>query len=441
MVKITGIEPHSAAKRHRIAAGDFLISINGNEIRDVLDYRFYLTECRITLRLLRGKREYSVRIKKDEYDDIGLLFETPLMDKKQSCKNGCIFCFIDQNPSGLRDTLYFKDDDSRLSFIHGNYITLTNMTDEDVSRIVKMRFSPINISIHTTNPELRVKMMKNKWAGDVLRYLDVFYEAGLSMCGQIVLCRGVNDGDELLRSMRDLCKYHPYLTSVSIVPAGLTKHREGLYPLSDFTLSEAVDIIDMIDRVAEENKRTLGTRLFYAADEFYLKAKRPLPSAEYYEEYPQIENGVGMLRSFSDEADMAIDDTDVPSEKMRTVSVATGVASYPTILSISEKLQRKNRNLKINVYKIINNFYGESITVSGLLTGVDMYEQLKDRELGDELIIPKNALRCEGDLFLCGTSLDELSKKLSVKIRPSDADGFDFVEAVTGISCGKVEEF
>ncbi len=440
MVKITGIEPHSAAKRHRIAVGDFLISINGNEIRDVLDYRFYLTESKVVLRLLRGKKEYKVKIKKDEYDDIGLLFQTALMDKKQSCKNGCIFCFIDQNPKGLRDTLYFKDDDSRLSFIHGNYITLTNMSDEDVARIVKMRFSPINISIHTTNPELRVKMMKNKNAGEVLRYLDVFYEAGLSMCGQIVLCRGVNDGDELLRSMQDLTKYHPYLTSVSIVPAGLTRHREGLYPLSDFTACEAANIIDMIDRVADENKKTLGTRLFYAADELYLKAKRPLPNAEYYEEYPQIENGVGMLRSFSDEADSAMDDGEDAVQNQRTVSVATGVASYPAILRIAEELQQKNQNLKINVYKIINNFYGESITVSGLLTGVDMYEQLKEKELGDELIIPKNALRCEGDLFLCGMSRYELSEKLSVKIRPSDADGFDFIDALLGDGGGEQEE-
>ena len=441
MVKITGIEPHSAAKRHRIACGDFLISVNGNEIRDVLDYRFYLAESKVVLRLLRGKREYSVKIKKGEYDDIGLIFETPLMDKKHSCKNGCIFCFIDQNPKGMRDTIYFKDDDSRLSFIHGNYITLTNMTDEDVQRIVKMRFSPINISIHTTNPELRVKMMKNKNAGEVLRYLDVFYEAGLSMCGQLVLCRGINDGEELLRSMRELKKYHPRLTSVSVVPAGLTKHREGLYPLSDFTEAEASAIIDMIDSVAEENLRDIGSRLFYAADEFYLKAKRPLPKAEYYEEYPQIENGVGMLRSFIDEAMLAIEDLPKDELSVRTVSVATGVASYPTVLRIAEEVERKNENLKINVYKIINNFYGESITVSGLLTGADMYEQLLDKPLGEALLIPKNSLRSEGDLFLCGMSLCELSEKLSVKIIPTDADGFEFVDSLFGMENGEQEEF
>ncbi len=433
MVKITGIEPRSAARRHRISAGDYLISINGNEIRDVLDYRFYLTECRVELRLLRGEREYTVKIKKDEYDDIGLLFETPLMDEKHSCKNGCIFCFIDQNPKGMRDTIYFKDDDSRLSFIHGNYITLTNMTRADVDRIVKMRFSPINISIHTTNPDLRVKMMKNKNAGEVLKYLDDFCNAGLSMCGQIVLCRGVNDGEELRRTMRELTAYHPYLSSVSVVPAGLTAHRDGLYPLSDFTAEEAAAVIDMIDEAAKKNKAALGTRLFYAADEFYLKSNRPLPAAEYYEQYPQIENGVGMLRSFLDEAVQGVGECELDGSRERAVSVATGVASYPTVLRICEELQEKCHNLKIKVYKIINNFYGESITVSGLLTGLDMYEQLRDKQLFDELIIPKNSLRCEGDLFLCGTSVDELSQKLSVKIRAADTDGFDFIDAVLGV--------
>ena len=432
MVKIVGVEPRSLASRRRIAAGDILVSINGNEICDVLDYRFYLTEEKLLLRLLRGNREYSVKIKKEEYEDIGLVFETPLMDKKHSCKNGCIFCFIDQNPEGLRDTLYFKDDDSRLSFLHGNYITLTNMTDEDVARIIKMRFSPINISIHTTNTSLRVKMMKNKNAGEVLKYLDAFYSAGLSMCGQVVLCRGVNDGEELLRTMADLSKYHPYLTSVSIVPAGLTKYREGLYPLSAFTEEEAGQIIDMINEVGEKNKALFGSRMFFAADELYLRAKRPLPSAEYYEEYPQIQNGVGMLRSFDDEADLAVEDTDFSGNKSRIVSVATGVAAYHDVCEIAKKIQQKHQNLKINVYKIINNFYGESITVSGLLTGVDMYEQLVGRELGDELIIPKSSLRSDGDLFLCGMSKEELSESLRVKIYAADADGFDFVEALVG---------
>ena len=301
MVEITEVYKGSIADRHGIKAGDFLVDINNSPIRDVLDYRFYLTERSVTLHLLRDGAPRTVSFRKGEYDDIGLAFETPLMDKKQRCKNGCVFCFIDQNPEGMRESIYFKDDDSRLSFLHGNYITLTNMTEQDVARIVKMRFSPINVSIHTTNPELRVKMMKNKNAGKVLSYLRSFADAGLSICGQIVLCKGLNDGEELLRSMRDLSEYYPALTSVSVVPAGLTKHREGLYPLADFSADEAAAVIDTVERFAEAHKKKTGSRLFFLADEFYLKAGRPLPEEEAYEGYPQIENGVGMLRALEEE--------------------------------------------------------------------------------------------------------------------------------------------
>ncbi|MBO5316013.1 MAG: DUF512 domain-containing protein [Clostridia bacterium] len=437
MVKITSVERGSRASRHGICEGDILISIDENEIRDVLDYRFYLASSKIKLLLSRDGEEYTVVIKKGEYDDIGLDFETPLMDKKQTCKNGCIFCFIDQNPEGLRESLYFKDDDSRLSFIHGNYITLTNMTDEDIKRIIKMRFSPINVSIHTTNPDLRVKMMKNKRSGEVLKYLDDFKNAGISICGQIVLCRGINDGNELLRSLNDLAKYYPQMSSVAIVPAGLTKFRDKLYPLTDFTPEEAGAVIDMIDEVANEHKRVHGTRLFYAADEFYLKAKRPIPGTEYYEDYPQIENGVGMIRSFSDEAEMGTDDLVEfldEFEGERTVTVATGVASYPLISSLCEKLTSICPSLRINVKKIINNFFGESITVSGLLTGKDIADQLSGIELGDELLIPENSLRHGEELFLCGMTVKELSDKLGVPVRATGSDGYEFVEAVLGHS-------
>lgn len=436
MVKVASVEPHSRAARCGILKDDILLSVNGYEINDVLDYRFYLTERIVKITLLRDDEEYSVTIKKDEYDDIGLDFETPLMDKKHTCKNGCIFCFIDQNPEGLRETLYFKDDDSRLSFLHGNYITLTNMTDKDVARIVKMRFSPINISVHTTNPELRVKMMKNKRSGEVLRYLDDFKTAGLSMCAQIVLCRGINDGEELMRSMRDLAAYAPEMTSVAIVPAGLTKFRDKLYPLTDFTPEEAGAVIDMITEFGDEHKKKYGTRLFFAADELYLKAGREIPDTEYYEDYPQLENGVGMLRSFSDEFGIAAEDlTDLVAtlSGKRSVSVATGVASYPLIKKITDKLATLCPDININVYKIINYFFGESITVSGLLTGKDIYEQLKDKELGDELLLPRNCLRYGEDVFLCGMTLSELSDKLGVSIRICENDGFDFVDAVFGV--------
>ena len=437
MVKITSVEKGSRAYRHGIRAGDMLISIDKNEIKDVLDYRFYLASSKIELCLSRGNENFSVTIKKGEYDDIGLDFETPLMDKKHTCKNGCIFCFIDQNPEGLRDTLYFKDDDSRLSFIHGNYITLTNMSDEDIVRIVKMRFSPINVSIHTTNPDLRVKMMKNKRSGEVLKYLDDFKNAGLSICGQIVLCRGINDGNELLRSMTDLAKYYPQMSSVAIVPAGLTKFRDKLYPLTDFTKEEAGAVIDMIDAFAEKHKAEFGSRLFFAADEFYLKAGREIPGAEYYEDYPQLENGVGMIRSFADEANMGVEDVvDILCEKKinRCVSVATGTASYPLICSLAKKTEALCPGLTVKVHKIINNFFGESITVSGLLTGKDISEQLSGLELGDELLIPENALRSGEEVFLCGMTVDELSEKLSVPVRASGSDGYEFIESLIGRS-------
>ena len=436
MVKITDVEIGSKAWKAGIRAGHTLVAINKNEINDVLDYRFYLAERVVEIALLAEDSEYSVTIKKGEYDDVGLDFETPLMDEKHSCKNGCVFCFIDQNPKGMRESIYFKDDDSRLSFIHGNYITLTNMTDSDVSRIIKMRISPINISIHTTNPDLRVKLMKNKHSGEVLRYLDDFYKAGLSMCGQIVLCRGLNDGMELERTLSDLQEYYPAMGSVAIVPAGLTKHRDGLYPLSDFTMDEAASVIDTVEAVAANMRKKHGEGVFYLADEFYLKAQRPIPDARYYDGYPQIENGVGLLRSFADEFEMSIEDiSDILSEfkAPRSVTVATGVAAFPMLNDFGQKLQKLCPGLTIRTKKIINNFYGESITVSGLLTGVDLLDQLSGEELGDELLISSSMLKADEDVFLCGTSLSELSDKLGVPIRTVDCDGYGFTEALLGI--------
>lgn len=436
MVRIKSVEEGSLAKKAGIKALDTLVSINGNEICDVLDYRFYLAEKRLSLELVNEEGKYHVRIKKGEYDDIGLEFETPLMDKKQSCRNGCIFCFIDQNPAGMRAPIYFKDDDSRLSFIHGNYVTLTNMYDKDIDRIIKMRMSPINISIHTTNPELRVQMMKNKRSGEVLSYLDRFKEAGLSMCGQVVLCKGVNDGDELVRTLRDLSRYFPEMGSVSIVPAGLTKHRDGLYPLADFTPEESAAVIDAVDAVAAEQYEKYGSRQFFAADEFYLKSSRPIPDAAYYEDYPQIENGVGLLRSFSDEFGMAVEDVEDMISALdgeRTVTVVTGVAAYDMLSASCEKLTALCPRLHINVVKVINKFFGESITVAGLLTGKDISEQLSGLELGDEVLIPSAALRAEEEDFLCGMTLGELSDKLSVKVTPVGSDGYAFAETVFGI--------
>ena len=430
MVKITGVMPGSRAECAGLAAGDTLLTINGEEINDVLDYRFYLTERKIEIEYSSNGMTHRAIIQKGEYDDIGLEFETPLMDKKHSCKNGCIFCFIDQNPEGMRESIYFKDDDSRLSFIHGNYVTLTNMTKKDVERIIKMHISPINISVHTTNPELRVKMMKNIHSGEVLSYLDDFKTAGLSMCGQVVLCRGVNDGDELVRTLTDLSEYYPAMSSVAIVPAGLTKHRDGLYPLSDFTKEEASEVIDTIDRFGSLMKEKYGSRLFFAADEFYLKAGRAIPAADYYEDYPQIENGVGMLRSFADEFNIAkLDYTNFTSKSKRKFTIVCGTASEPMLSGFADQLMKINPYVTLSVRAILNNFFGHSITVSGLMTGKDISEQLGGEDVGT-LLLPRNCLKADEDVFLCGMTTDELSSKLKCEIKIVDTDGFAFVDAI-----------
>lgn len=435
MVKITEVEKHSKASRKRIKPNDELISINGNPVRDVLDYRFYLTDTVIVLEIMRNGKTKKVKIKKDEYEDIGLSFETPLMDKKQRCKNKCVFCFIDQNPEGMRESIYFKDDDSRLSFLHGNYVTLTNMTEEDVDRIIKMHISPINVSIHTTNPELRVRMMGNKRAGDVLAYLDRFCEAGLSISGQIVLCRGINDGEELRRSLSDLSGYFPSLTSLAVVPAGLTKHREGLYSLSDFTAEEASAVIDLVNEFGDRQLAATGERVFYAADELYLKAHRPIPTEDYYEDYPQLENGVGMLRSFSDEFLCELKEIGDELSELgeRRVTVVTAVAAYDTMAKLVSEASERIPSLKTSLKCIKNKFFGESITVTGLLVGQDILEQLSGEDLGDEVIIPGNCLRYPERDFLCGMTLVELENKLGTTVRVGGETGDGFLRDLLGV--------
>ena len=436
MVKIISVDTNSRAKKVGICENDILVSINDREINDVLDYRFHLANKNIDICILRDGNELHFSIVKAEYDDIGLDFETPLMDKKHSCENKCIFCFIDQLPKGLRKTLYFKDDDSRLSFLHGNYITLTNLDDKDIDRIIEMHISPVNVSVHTTNPELRVKMMKNKRSGEVLSYLKRFADAGIHICGQIVLCKGINDGEELARSMRDLTEYFPALQSVSIVPAGKTKFRENLYHLDSFTKEDCREVIEQVESFADECLEKYGSRLFFCADEFYIKGELPLHDDEYYEGYAQIENGVGMLTSLLTEFGIETEYIEDYLEKYtapRRISVVTGMAAKDQIIDMCDKLCKTIDGLQINVYPIVNDFFGHEITVSGLLTGTDIYEQLKDKELLDELILPPNVLRSEGDLFLCGMSIDDLSEKLNVKIRLSGNDGAGFISAMLGI--------
>ena len=435
MVRISGVERRSRADRAGIRAGDILISINGKKIADVLDFRFYLADEIIDVKVERDGAELDFYIKKETYDDIGLEFEKPLMDDKMRCVNKCIFCFIDQLPKGMRKSLYFKDDDSRLSFLHGNYITLTNLDRHDIDRIIEMHISPVNISVHTTDPELRRKMMLNPRAGEVLEYLGVLHEASIKMRGQIVLCRGINDGDALIKTMRDLEALYPDMESVSIVPAGLTAFREGLYPLEPFTPEECADVIKTVEGFGAECLEKHGTRIFFASDEFYVKSGTPLPPFEYWEDFTQIENGVGMLSSFEHEFNLALLDL-TDDEKMtggRTVSVATGEASYDMIKTLCDSLCSVCDELTVNVYKIKNNFFGGGVTVTGLLTGADLYDQLKGRELGDALCLSRTMLRAEGDLFLCGETPEGLSEKLGVELSFCENDGADFLYSLLDI--------
>ncbi len=434
MVEITYVFQGSRADKAGILAGDMLVSINKRQINDVLDYRFYLADKSVKLTVLRNGKQKSFKIKKQEYDDIGLDFETPLMDKKHSCENKCVFCFIDQLPKGMRKSLYFKDDDSRLSFLHGNYITLTNLSESDIERIIDMHISPINVSVHTTNPELRVKMMKNKRAGDVLSYLEKLANAKITLCCQIVLCRGLNDGDELMRSMRDLAALYPAMQSTSVVPAGLTKFRDGLYQLEAFSSEECARIIAQINEFGDECLQKHGTRLFYPADEFYIKAGLPLPQDEFYEDYAQIQNGVGMITDMRTCVDYELEDFEkYESYKniARTVTLATGYAAYEHMCAMAKLLTEHFPNLKINVKPIKNNFFGESITVSGLLVGKDIIEQLSDTELGTALYIPASALRSEGDVLLDDISPEDISCALGgTPVFPLDTDAEKFIRGI-----------
>lgn len=433
MVKIYNVEKNSYAYRSGILPSDILISINGNEINDVLDYRFYLTDEKLDLVLTRNDSEYKVTIKKDEYDDIGLEFETYLMDSKKSCKNKCVFCFIDQLPEGLRDTLYFKDDDARLSFLMGNYITLTGLKDADVDRIIKMHMSSVNISVHTTNPELRCKMMNNRFAGQSLDYLKKFADNNITMNCQIVLCKGLNDGDELIRTMHDLATLYPAVQSVSIVPAGLTKYRDGLFPLEPFTPKETLKVIRKVENFALLCKKEYGSSIFFCGDEMYLKAGLDLPSADYYEDFSQIENGVGMIASMLEEFDWALEDLEDVPTLPREVSVATGSAAYPFIKSLTERLENRFPGLKVHVYNIENNFFGKNITVAGLITATDLLSQLKNKPLGSTLYLTRNMLESEGKLFLDSISVDSLSEELGVTVETVCNDGQEFLNKILGI--------
>ncbi len=426
MVEITEVLKGSHAEKAGIVKGDKLVLINSHEIRDVLDYRFYLYEKKLELELCRASGEsYRVKIKKDEYDDIGLEFETFLMDRQQSCTNKCIFCFIDQNPHGMREGIYFKDDDTRLAFLFGNYVTLTNVKDEELYRLCKMHISPINVSVQATDPDLRRMMLSNRFADRILDQMQVLYDGGLEMNAQIVLCRGINDGKQLERTLSDLERFIPRLVSISVVPVGLTRHRNGLYPLEPFTKDDACEVLDTLDRWGEYFLEKYGRRTVFASDEFYLKAERPLPAEEFYEEYPQLENGVGMIRSMQDEVLSEIEFLKEECEDFSAplkASIATGALAEEHIRFLVENIQKVWYNIDCKVYAIRNDFYGESVTVSGLIVGRDIIAQLKGKPLGDILFVPRCALRHEGDAFLDDVSLEEVEKELGVRVVPTESN-------------------
>lgn len=432
-VIIKSVIKGSPAYKAKISDGDTLVSIDGNEIMDVLDYRFYQNNEKLTLEFIDKKGKIKLKkIKKKEYDELGLEFETYLMDKKHSCRNKCIFCFIDQLPKGLRDTLYFKDDDSRLSFLFGNYITLTNITEHEVERIIRMHISPINISVHTTNPELRVKMMNNKNAGKALEIMHRFNDAGIKLNCQMVLCPGFNDGEELERTLSDLTALQN-AECIAAVPVGLTGHREGLCDIKPYNKEAARKVIEIIDRFGDECIKKYGDRRVFAADEFYIKAEKKLPEASYYEEFLQLENGVGLVPLLQSEIEEALDISEEKLSLKRKVTIATGEAAYPFITEMVDSCLKKWDNLECKVKAIKNNFFGGHITVAGLVTATDITEQLKGEDLGDELLIPAVMLRDGGDMFLDSITLSELSEKLGVKITPVENDGFVFVDKLLGI--------
>lgn len=432
-VIVKSVVKGSPAYKIGMRQGDTLVKICGNEIMDVLDYRFYQTQDKLTVEFINSKGKVKIKkLRKKEYDELGLEFETYLMDKKHSCRNKCIFCFIDQLPKGLRSSLYFKDDDSRLSFLFGNYITLTNITEHEVDRIIKMHISPINISVHTTNPELRVKMMNNKNAGKALDIIYRFNEAGIKLNCQLVLVPDFNDGEELRRSLEDLTALEN-VECIAAVPVGLTKYREGLCEISPFDKKKAEETLRILEEFGEETLKKYGERRVFGADEFYILAERKLPDADFYEEFLQLENGVGLVPLLLSESDEAISLCDYILKEKRNITIATGESAYPFIKAIVDKTEKKWDNLKCNVVAVKNNFFGGHINVAGLITATDLEEQLKGKDLGEELLIPSVMLRDGGDMFLDSVTLKELSQKLNIKITPVDNDGFQLVDKILGI--------
>lgn len=450
---ISLVYPDSIAREMGIEAGDVLLEVNGKQVRDVFDYRFLMKDeyVEVLIRKPSGE-EWLLEIDKEYDEELGAEFENGLMSDYRSCTNKCIFCFIDQMPPGMRETLYFKDDDSRLSFLQGNYVTLTNMGQEEIDRIIRMHLAPINVSVHTTNPELRCRMLHNRFAGEKLKFLDQLYEHQIEMNGQIVCCRHVNDGAELERTIDDLPGYLPFMRSVSVVPAGITKYREGLYPLELFSKAEAEAVIDLIESRQKKYFEEYGLHFIHASDEWYFLAEREFPEEERYDGYIQLENGVGMMRLFYNEFQEALraqtEAKDYPEKReelKRDLTIATGKLAYPMVKGFAGQLQEAFPGLHIFVKEIENRFFGETITVSGLITGKDLTEQLLEsrdqgEKLGDTLLIPENMLRMGEQVFLDDMTLQEAEERLRLRVVPVDAPGGEFVQAALDPAYGMDRE-
>lgn len=427
MVKIVNVIAGSPCDACGIRGGDALLKINGHCIADVLDYMYYAAESNIRLDILRNGEELVFETEKNEYDDLGLEFSTFLMDSKQRCSNRCVFCFIDQMPPDMRETLYFKDDDARLSFLHGNYVTLTNLEQSDIDRIIAMKIN-INVSVHTTNPELRVKMMRNKYAGEKLKYIKQMTDSGLRLNCQIVCCPELNDGAELERTLRDLGSLMPNIESIAVVPVGITKYREKLFPLKIFSKEGAGETIDIIEKFQNEFIEKYGRRVVFPSDEFFLTAGREFPDDEYYEGYPQYENGVGILRSLIDEFSNALEDAEFSGQ--RHVTIATGRAPYPVIKMLAERAENKFSGLQCDVYPVRNDFFGETITVTGLITAQDLISQLRGRELGEKLLISESMLMTGSNIFLDDMTTADVERELSTEAAAVKNDGYELLDSI-----------
>ena len=427
---VKSVEQGSIGEELGIASGDILVSVNDTVPKDIFDYEYLIHDCEITVIIRKPDgEEWELEIEKDFNEDLGITFGEGLMDSYQSCRNKCMFCFIDQMPKGMRETLYFKDDDARLSFLQGNYITLTNLKEEDIDRIILYKLSPVNISVHTTNKELRKKMLKNRFAGDSLDKIKKLWDNGIEMNSQIVCCKGYNDGEELERTIKDLAEYMPYMLSLSIVPVGLTKFREGLEPLEKFEKEDARKILDIIHKYQKYYLDKYGTRFVYGSDEWYLIAGLPIPDGNVYEGYGQIENGVGMIRSLIDEFEEYFNTLEGDS-RCKTISIGTGKLATPTITELATRLTKKFVNIKVNVYSIENDFFGHDITVAGLLTGQDIIKQLTGKDLGEYLILPSNLLRSNEEVLLDDYTLTDLENALNIKIRIAGSDGKSFIDTI-----------